>query len=206
MGCFGKKSVEVVPCTTEVGPAAGRLEAPADAKAAKKGSNRDGLHSAPGGKAAALNNVGDRAGVHSASLQRTPPASNGAIAAGNVQSEPIGDFLIEGTAGASPTAADVDAYLEDVMGPKIVKDLRASSGAEWSSRVNGLDQLQKLCHKKTVSGRAASATGAADSADAERAALFRGCITVLARLLQDKGAERPQPFPALSSPPRLVDP
>lgn len=191
--CASKKNVDVVPCTSDDGSGAskrvtsakrsavGRLES--DGKAGT--SDRDGLHSAPVGKSSSSGSHGDRAGVHSASLQRTPPSGKLAAIQGEGLNEPIGDFLIEAASGGAPTAADIDAYLEDLMGPRIVKELRAAGAADWSQRVNALEQLQKLCAKKADIGTT-TATGAADGVDAERAALFRGCVTVLARILQDK--------------------
>ena len=199
MFCSSRKSVDVVPCTSEDGAvavkrggsatphAAGRLESAGDGKQGAS-SGRDGLHSAPLQRQSSseMVGVGDRAGVHSASQQRTPPTmgKGAATAMGATFKEPIGEFTIEAASGA-PTAADVDAYLEDIMGPRIVKELRADGSKDWSSRVSGLEGLTKLCQKKVAEGMAMP-TGRSDVVDAERAALFRGCVTVLSRVLQDK--------------------
>ena len=86
MFCSSRKSVDVVPCTSEDGAVAvkrggsatphvaGRLESAGDGKQGAS-SGRDGLHSAPLQRQSSseMVGVGDRAGVHSASQQRTPP-------------------------------------------------------------------------------------------------------------------------------------
>ena len=208
MPCFGSKRVEVVPCNTEVPPktlpggkgstaaatpareGAGRLETNDNPPVTKAGATRDGLHSAPNGRDATVKaGLGDRAGVHSASSSR----SAGQKGASDEQpNKPLGEFVIEASGGAAPTASAIDAYLEDIFGPKITKDLRH---AEWASRVNGLEALQQLVTRKAKCGNE-SATGEPEGSagDTERrAALFRGCITVLARALQDKGALRATP-------------
>jgi len=206
MPCFGSKRVEVVPCTTENGAdlpgaamggngahgAAGRLE-PSVSKVSPTRSERDGLHSAPNGRDIEASK-GARAGVHSAP-QRTPP-SKGVAQEQLKPREPLGDFFIETSGDSAPNAAAVDAYLEDILGLRVVKDLRC---AEWASRVQGLEALHQLVKKKAaLSASQPVATGAGESSAVvgERAALFRGCITVLARLLQDKVV--PVYLPALS--------
>lgn len=169
MGCFGGgKKVDVVPCTADD---VGRLESEAGSKQQKSG--RDGLSTAPSpNKKGAAG--GERSGLHSA-----PTPSDGLGGA-------LGDFIIEGPGG--PTAEQVDAYLTDVLGPKVVKSLRAS---EWSERVTGLEQLTKLVQED--GSAAAPSTPRPTGSDGEplgesaaRAALFRAIISVLARALQDK--------------------
>jgi len=79
-------------------------------------------------------------------------------------------FVIEGNEGVR--AAEVDAYLENIIGSRIVKELRAT---EWASRVHALEALQKLFMKPRST-----------ATQADREALFKASITVLTRLLQDK--------------------
>jgi len=192
MPCFGSKRVEVVPCTTEDGAdlhgAVGRLEPPVS-KVPQTPSERDGLHSAPNGRDHDASK-GARAGVHSAP-QRTPPPK-GVVQEVLKPHEPLGDFFVE-TSDNAPNAAAVDAYLEDILGPRVVKDLRC---AEWCTRVQGLEALQQLVRKRASQPVATGAGESSALVGAERATLFRGCITVLARLLQDKVV--PVYLPALS--------
>jgi len=146
-----------------------------------------GLQSAPTGQDSGS---GSRAGVHSA-----PPRSS--LSKGRPD-EPLSDFLIESDAG--PTAAAVDEYLEAIFGQRVVKDLR-SQGAhtEWSSRVSGLEAIQKLVKQKKAES-AAKPMPTGDTTfwrdEGERLALFRGVVTVLVRALSDKVV--PVYLPALS--------
>lgn len=206
MPCFGSKRVDVVPCIEDDVPGnaamgrpasglrngAGRIEAPVDTKQdAGPNTGRDGLHSAPNGRDTA-GVMGTRAagrdGLHSAP-QRTPPSKGSTVPHGAKPNEPLGDFLIEAAGDGAPNAAAVDAYLEDVLGPRVVKDLR---NTEWASRVQGLEAIQQLVMKKAALSGVTPTGQSADSSsfDGERASLFRACITVLARSLQDKGAPR----------------
>ena len=190
MPCFGSKRVEIVPITAE--DAAGRLEP--DGKPTQQ-PTRDGLHSAPNGQDAAPP-LGGRKGLHSAPQRGMPDGKVMPGTKGDPRPlEPIGDFIIEVGDGA-PTASAVDAYLEDLLGPRIVKDLR---GAEWAQRVSGLEAVQKLVQRKAAGADELLATGQqpnSASIEATRASLFRGCITVLSRALQDKVV--PVFLPALS--------
>lgn len=203
----------MVPCTTEDGatapPAkrvdsakgrkgAGRLEADAGAPGAQP--SRDGLASAPSGMSTTSQAAGKRGGLHSAPPKNAPKGQAMAVA-----NEAISDFIIEGVNGTAPHPAEIDAYLTDVIGPRVVKDLRCAGGAEWASRVKGLEALQQLVRRRASDAAAATppvATGGQgpDGEDseqvAERSALFRACVTVLARVLQDKVV--PVFLPALS--------
>ena len=196
MPCFGSKRVEIVPITEEV---TGRLES--DGNSSSKQPPRDGLHSAPNSREVAHSAPsprGARKGLHSAP-QRGTPEGKAALGAKDDTLKPlspIGDFIIEGAGESSPSPSAVDAYLDDLLGPRIVKDLR---GIEWAQRVSGLEAVQKLVKRKAAGTDEFLATGQqADGAsiEAERASLFRGCITVLARALQDKVV--PVFLPALS--------
>lgn len=205
MPCFGSKRVEVVPSirapddgkpTTPGRKGAGRLEG-------EGGKNpRDGLHSAP--TSLDVNETGastsKRAGLHSAPLNdpsRKGKKSNwgkgqgvvdgeAAEKTGGGQNATLGEFIIENIGSdGQPNAASVDAYLDDVIGPKIVKELR---GTEWAGRVQGLEALQGLVKRTAAEGAYATGEDAAEPAEGEptRQALFRACVTVLARALQDK--------------------
>ena len=95
----------------------GRLEGPAqthptDAKAVAAPS-RDGLHSAPGSELAAVASPkpkAERAGLHSAPADRKSAALS--LPAENSLS--LSEFILERPDGA--TAAEVDAYLSDILG------------------------------------------------------------------------------------------
>lgn len=200
MPCFGSKRVDVV------APAKGGPESPGRKGAGRlegEGAQnpRDGLHSAPSGLDKASNAVSQRAGLHSAPQNDTGRKgkksvwskagvvdSEGAAAAAGSPNAGLGDFIVEvlGSDG-QPNAASVDAYLEDVIGPKITKELR---GSEWAGRVSGLEALQGLVRRTAAEGAYASPTGGSEdtAVDGEpsRQALFRACVTVLARALQDK--------------------
>lgn len=195
MPCFGSKRVEVVPCTTEDGATdehssksrassakgrkgAGRLESEGkEAPAA-----RDGLHSAPTSQDASLAGDTRRQGLHSA--PHAKKADKGAEAAAVTPAEPIGDFILEASDGNQPTAAAVDAYLDDIIGTRIVKQLR---DAEWASRVSGLEALQQLVKRRATDAATATGQEMPDPAsEHERGALFRACVTVMTRALQDK--------------------
>ena len=176
MGCFGKGRAEVVPTEDAVSrKGAGRLES-SDGKATPRGAARDGLHSAPTSQDrtdAALR----RHGLHSA-----PHAVGDKGAKGH--NSDLGDFILEAADGSPPTKEAVDAYLEDIIGPKITKLLR---NAEWAARVEGLEALSRLVKQRA--GEGSLATGGLDSSAQDengRLALFRACVTVMARALSDK--------------------
>jgi len=192
MPCFGRKRVEVMPVEEGAdGPMAaaekkigtGRMETTPDSKKAgdAHSSSDRGLQSAPSGQDSEKG-PHERVGVHSAPQRAALSKAR--------QPDDLGDFLIEGTGDAGPTAVDIDQYLEGLFGPRIVKDLR-SHGAhtEWASRVSGLEALQRIVKAKKAEGEVA-ATPTGDGAnwrdEGERLALFRGLITVLARALSDK--------------------
>ena len=169
MGCFGNnKRAEIVP---SAGPAAGRLESDGKSGASLP---RDGLHSAPTSQDR-TDATKRRLGLHSA-----PHA-----AGDKGPSSEIGDFILEASDGSPPTKDAVDSYLEDIIGPKIVKSLR---GAEWATRVEGIEALQRLVKQRAGEGIVATggldANGAQD--EGERTELFRACVTVMTRALQDK--------------------
>jgi hypothetical protein len=159
----------------------GRLEAADNGDAVIA---RDGLHSAPNGRGGGAAG-GTRAGLHSA-----PPAG-GTPKGDTASSESLGHFIIE---GPDVDAAAVDAYLVDILGSRIVKDLRRV-GSEWASRVDALEAIHKLIKKQAKASEedegAAVPTGqAADGVtilEAERVTLFKACVTVLVKALSDKG-------------------
>ena len=209
--CGGKSSVDVVPLEGDVvgdlipskgkdGPSTGRMEE-SDTPPVDNTPGRAGLHSAPSpsqGSAGsapeqtqAVSQVASRVGLHSAPTERLP-VQTGEPHAHQTRPQPpsqtstgdpntarlhrpapeLGDFLVEAKGGA--TAADVDEYLTGALGSKLVKELRA---AEWAGRVHGIEALQGIVMKMQASPT---------TLPADRLALFRACITVLARLLQDK--------------------
>lgn len=156
--------------------------------------DRDGLHSAPTSDVMGAAAAGKRAGLHSAPINDQGGRSKGkkgwqaanVVDAGGANAPSadaaIGDFILEGANGAQPNAGAVDAYLDDIIGSKIVKELR---GTEWAGRVQGLEALQNLVKRQAAEG--AVATGEAEAeGEPSRAALFRACVTVLSRALQDK--------------------
>ena len=179
MPCFGSKRAEIVPSTVEdgaTGPLSskgngvGRLESEGKPGAAL---TRDGLHSAPTSQDRSSNAEGRRQGLHSAPNGMAADKENGK----GGDHEKLGDFIIEASDGKAPTAAAVDAYLEAIIGARIVKDLR---NAEWASRVNGIEALQQLVQRRA--SESAIATGQLESAgedENERSSLFRACVTVL---------------------------
>lgn len=183
MPCFRSKRVtlDVVPCTTEDGAkgivgGVGRLENDG-VDDGKNNPTRDGLHSAPGGvRPTDAGNIANRAGLHSAPL---PPSDK------TSDSAPLGDFIIENP-GGQPDAAAIDEYLAGALGNgRIVKELRTS---EWAARVAGLEALTQQVKRCAAEMLPEKATGQEEEGEAadERAALFRACVTVLARALTDK--------------------
>ena len=188
-GCFGKSSINVAPLEGDEvgdlvphhgkkGPGTGRMD---DIRPVDSTPGRDGLHSAPSPGQGSVDAV-SRTGLHSAPKtgQASATAPQGlhqataqkATPTGHRAAPELGEFYVEQKGG--PTAADVDEYLEGTFGSKLVKELRST---EWAERVRGIEALQGLVMKTTA---------AMNTSPAERLALFRACITVLARLLQDK--------------------
>ena len=156
--------------------------------------DRDGLHSAPTSDVMGAAAAGKRAGLHSAPINDQGGRSKGkkgwqaanVVDAGGANAPSadaaIGDFILEGANGAQPNAGAVDAYLDDIIGSKIVKELR---GTEWAGRVQGLEALQNLVKRQAAEGAVATGETEAEG-EPSRAALFRACVTVLSRALQDK--------------------
>jgi len=156
------------------GPSTGRF---ADSEQHADNARLRDAHSAPTHKTANDEESRQlRTGLHSApsSKPNAPAPSVAGVVATYVDKGlkiPSGDFIIERSGG--PTAADVDEYLTGTLGAKLVKELRSS---EWAERVRAIEALQGLVMK----------ANAVATSPADRLALFRACITVLARLLQDK--------------------
>ena len=190
MPCFGSKRVEVVDSIVEGKPERASSASKNRFTNGHSPTSRDGLSSAPTtqDKAAASG----RSGLHSAPSKKGKGKKGG----GNKvepSAEPLSDFIIEASAADGnkegggnenmPDAEAVDAYLDAVVGSRIVKDLRAS---EWATRVGAIEALQQLVKRRATED--AVATGSGEQADGvgERSSLFRACVTVLARVLQDK--------------------
>ena len=112
---------------------------------------RDGLHSAPTSQDRSSNAEGRRQGLHSAPNGMAADEENGK----GGDHEKLGDFIIEASDGKAPTAAAVDAYLEAIIGARIVKDLR---NTEWASRVNGIEALQQLVQRRASESAASFLT------------------------------------------------
>ena len=202
--CFSKSSVNVMPLDGDEvgdlvpagrkgkkGPGTGRMAYEEPKREPDNTPGRNGLHSAPspsqGSDSQALaDGKQSRNGLHSAPSSKPnapvgvgkPAAAQKAAEGGSARSgsshrlaPDLGDFIIERAGGA--TAADVDEYLEGALGSALVKQLRSP---EWAERVRGLESLQGIVMQ----------TSARATSPADRLALFRACVTVLARLLQDK--------------------
>lgn len=102
--------------------------------------------------------------------ERSPERSSSAPARSRKKTYP-GSFKLE-NALDGPTAEEVDEYISSVLGGgSIAADLRS---ATWGDRLRGIEMLQARVEAK----------GAAPVA--EREALFKICVSVLARLLHDK--------------------
>ena len=169
MPCFGKKK-SIVPVDED---AVGRLEG----DGAK--NPRDGLSSAPTSQDKKQTDSARK--VHSAPNTKKGGSDGTGKAAKN---EPISDFILEATDGSEPTAESVDAYLADVIGSNIVKDLRSN---EWAARVSGLEDLKKLVSKRAADDALVATGGGRESpVAAERLQLFRACVTVITKALNDK--------------------
>lgn len=132
--------------------------------------SRAGVHSAPSLK---LNNSGSSLGspARSAKPNSTEVGISMSSRKASCPHPDLGEFVVERADGVN--AADVDEYLRDTLGSKLVKELRS---ADWAERVRGIEALQGMVMK----------TSAISVSAVERMALFRACISVLARMLQDK--------------------
>ena len=169
MPCFGKKK-SIVPVDED---AVGRLEGDGTK------NPRDGLSSAPASQDKKQTDSARK--VHSAPNTKKGGSDGTGKAAKN---EPISDFILEATDGSEPTAESVDAYLADVIGSNIVKDLRSN---EWAARVSGLEDLKKLVSKRAADDALVATGGGRESpVAAERLQLFRACVTVITKALNDK--------------------
>ena len=208
MGCAGSKSEEI-----DKKLPAGRLEAeaptapaPAEEAAATpdKLYSREGLHSAPTRRSPACAADGSestatdpavaavaneevrsdspggksRVGLHSAPPLKRIPSGAGTAKEAAVRApspepfEPIQgltEFIVEKSGSRTP--AEVDAYLGDVLGLPTVRNLRS---VQWAERVQGLEEVK------------ARLEASRQGSTAEQLPVFKACVTVLSRLLQDR--------------------
>ena len=131
------------------------------------------------------------AGSGSACAEKPPrPRAGSAPKVTGPTDEPVkglSEFLIEGANGVG--AAEVDAFLESVIGSRTTKALRSN---EWATRVNGLESFAILLQPE------------APVSSGERSALFKAGVAIVARLIQDKVV--PVFLPALATVKALYSP
>lgn len=135
--------------------------------------SRDGLHSAPKPK---QSDEASGGGAKPRKSHSAPSKGSGATVTEVVP--PSAELVIEGVGGV--TAEVADEYCADVLGPAVVKELRAP---EWASRVRGVESLKSLLVQTAAAVRGSDAPS---DGSGQQLLLFKATATVLARLLQDK--------------------
>jgi len=164
----------------------GRLESKKATSSSKDSVPRDGLSSAPSTGSGVPSPVkrthsaprfarpeegsGDRASVQKSPSGAKEPKEGEVgpppLAPAQSRQDRLGEYVIE---GPSVTAAQVDEYLTNVLGSVCTKNLRS---AAWAQRVQGLELISSLLHDRARA--------------VQPLPLYKACVSVLARALQDK--------------------
>jgi len=164
---YSRDGLHSAPTRRSPAPGSTPADATADVAGTPAAEKEDGVQPESPGKQ-------HRIGLHSAPpLKRLPGA--GPAAEATKEPEPfelvqgLDEFIIEKPSGRS--ASEVDAYLADIISQPTARNLRST---QWAERVQGLEEVKA---RLTASRRVAVP---------EQLAVFKACVTVLARLLQDR--------------------